>query len=33
MLDGAAPRDVSMTADGVDKVRRVLVGLHYGFTV
>ncbi len=33
MLDGAAPRDVSMTPEGIEKVRRLLVGLQYGFPV
>lgn len=33
MLDGAAPCDVSVTSDGVRRVRRVLVGLRYGFAV
>lgn len=33
MLNDAAPRDVCMTTDGVEKVRQVLVGLQYGFPV
>jgi hypothetical protein len=33
MLEGAAPRDVATGPDGVEKVRRVLVGMSHGFPV
>lgn len=33
MLGGATPREVSVTSDGVARVRRLLVGLQHGFPV